>query len=104
MKIRSLSIISRLTWGAGVPVCATRSGRPADARGGQRGDTSAQEEEETAPLVGALPQDPTQEGRLVQPRLQLHAVRPPRSAVRRQLPLRRRTELLRKVLPVQLRL
>ena len=52
-------------------------------------------------VVDALPQDPAEEGRLSQPRLQLPAVRPPWTALWRVVPLHHGAELLRKVLPVQ---
>ena len=52
-------------------------------------------------VVDALPQDPAEEGRLGQPRLQLPAVRPPWTALWRVVPLHHGAELLRKVLPVQ---
>ena len=52
-------------------------------------------------VVNALPQDPAEEGRLGQPRLQLPAVRPPWTALWRVVPLHHGAELLRKVLPVQ---
>jgi hypothetical protein len=87
---------------AGVRVRA-EGGRRHPGRGGDARLHAPQEEEEEAPsLVGALQEDPAEEGVEQQPRLQLHPVRPPGAELRHAVSLHRGAELLREVLPVQL--
>jgi hypothetical protein len=82
---------------------AQKGGRRHPGRGGDARLHAPQEEEEEAPsLVGALQEDPAEEGVEQQPRLQLHPVRPPGAELRHAVSLHRGAELLREVLPVQL--
>lgn len=81
-------------WSAGLSIRPERGGRFPHSGRCAGSHASAEEEEETAPLVGSLPQNPAEEGRVVEPRAQFHSVRSPRTAVRFQLSLRHGAKLL----------
>lgn len=88
----------------GVPLCSEGRRYNTCRRNVERFHPSEKEEEEAPPVVDALQENPAEEGDEQQPRVQLHALRPPRSELRPALPLRRGPEFLRKVLQLQLRL
>jgi len=66
---------------AGLPIRSEGSIQSADSGRLPRSHAAAQEEEEASPLVSSLPQNPAEEGRVVESRPQFHSLRSPRTAL-----------------------
>ena len=65
----------------GLPIRSEGSIQSADSGRLPRSHAAAQEEEEASPLVSSLPQNPAEEGRVVESRPQFHSLRSPRTAL-----------------------